>query len=415
MAPRLLLAGLALILAAGCGGSGEPTGDAAEPKLGKEAQEALDELGANARAPDPAADIERLLGERARALEDGDILALTATARGPQEARDRVSARHAKRLALERVRLVADDLETSGARAEARVAMSYRMRGLRRPFHTERKLVLRKHSVGWRVSRDVAIGPESLPWEVAPFEVTRAPNVVLLTSPGVDAGPLRDGLATAYREVRRDLPARDMPRSVLVIGARGAAQAERLVGRIARGVIALANVRVDVGPPPALEVERVLEQRMIVVVSRWSLLPADERHSTLVHELTHTALNPDTSGRTPPWLVEGVAMYVSGDDRTEEARLRAAGAGPSTTLRQLCKPNSIFRLNGRDQGAAYAASAAAAAAIVERRGTKGLFRLYDAFNDSRLDGRTCAATTDRVLRRTIGMSLAELEAAVAGG
>ncbi len=51
---------------------------------------------------------------------------------------------------------------------------------------------------------------------------------------------------------------------------------------------------------------------------------------------------------------------------------------------------------------------------MERHGTKGLLRLYDAFNDPSIDGRTCAVTTDRVLRRTLGMSLAELEAAVAG-
>jgi hypothetical protein len=256
---------------------------------------------------------------------------------------------------------------------------------------------------------------EPLPWEVAPFEVTRAPHVVLLTPPGVDPAPLRDGLVQAYREIRRDLPARDLPRSVLAIGARDAAQTERLAGRIAGAIVALANVRVVYGPGPALAVRRVLAQRMIVVVSRWSTLPSDERQATLVHEMTHTALNPDTSGRTPPWLVEGAAMYVAGEDRAEEARLRAAGAGPSVELRRLCKPDSIFRMNAREQGAAYAASSGAAAAIVARSGTKGLFRLYDAFNDSKLDGRTCAAMTDRVMRRTIGMSLAELDAAVAGG
>ena len=51
-----------------------------------------------------------------------------------------------------------------------------------------------------------------------------------------------------------------------------------------------------------------------------------------------------------------------------------------------------------------------------RRGTAraGCSGLYDAFNDSAITGRTCVATTDRVLRRTLGMSLADLEAAVAG-
>ena len=411
MAPRLLLAGLAIL--AGCGG-GSGADEKPDGKLGPEAQKALDELDAKTRTPDPAADVEELLGERATALESADGPALSATATGRQRARDRVTARRAGRLSIERVRIVADELETSGARGEAIVTMSYRVRGVRRPFFTTRKLVVRKEPVGWRVSRDVARA-ESLPWEVAAFEVTRAPHVVLLTDPAVDAAPLRDGLEQAYREIRRNLPARDLPRRVLVIGARDGAQAERLTGRIAPGVVALANVRVDFGSRPAMEVERVLEQRLIVIDSRWRTLPPEEQQSTLVHEMTHTALNPDTSGRTPPWLIEGVAMYVSGDNRAEEARLRAAGAAASTTLRRLCRPNSIFRLTGSAQGAAYAWSSGAAEAIVAQRGTEDLFRLYDAFNDSKFDGPSCAAITDRVMRRTIDMSLAELEAAVAGG
>ena len=209
MAPRLLLAGLAIL--AGCGGGSGAADEKPDGKLGPEAQEALDELDANTRTPDPAADVEELLGERATALEAEDGLALSATATGRQRALDRVSARRAKRLSIERVRIVADELETSGARGEALVTMSYRVRGVRRPFFTVRKLEVRKESAGWRVSRDVARA-ESLPWEVAAFEVTRAPHVVLLTDPGVDAAPLRDGLEQAYREIRRNLPARDLPR-----------------------------------------------------------------------------------------------------------------------------------------------------------------------------------------------------------
>jgi len=415
MAPRLVVTGLAVLAAAGCGG-GRGTGtEATGQKLGDEAQKALDELDdASAREPDVAGDIQRLLGERAHALEQADGHALSATASGRQRARDRMAAQRAKKLGIERVRLVAHDLQTSGGRAEAKVTLSYRVRGMKRPFYAERRLVARKESVGWRVTSDSA-RREALPWEVASFATTRAPHVVLLAAPGVDAAPLRTGLAAAYREIERDLPARDLPRSVVVIGARDAEQAERLTGRIAHGVVALANVAVEFGPAPALEVERVLAQRMLVIDSRWSTLPEAERQSTLVHEMTHTALNPDTSGRTPPWLAEGVAMYVSGDDRSEEARLRAAGAAQSIELRKLCRPGSIFRLTGQEQGAAYAAASGAAEAIVAQHGTKGLFELYDAFNDPEIEGRTCVATTDRILRRTLGMSLAELEATVAGG
>ena len=149
------------------------------------------------------------------------------------------------------------------------------------------------------MSSDVA-RRERLPWEVAAFRATRTSHVVLLTPPGVDPAPLRAGLDDAYRALGRELPGRKLPSGVLVIGARDAAQARRLAGRVARGVVALANASVQFGPAPALAVKRVLAERMIVIESRWSVLPEAERLSTLVHELTHTALNRATSGRTPP-------------------------------------------------------------------------------------------------------------------
>jgi hypothetical protein len=291
--------------------------------------------------------------------------------------------------------------------------MYYRVRGMNRTFRSSRRLTARKSDGRWRITREVARGGP-LPWEVAAFDVTRAPHVVLFTAPGVDAAPLRSGLVAAYRQIRRDLPARDLPASVLVIATSGPAQTRRLVGRIGSEVFALADVDVVYGPAPALPVRRVLGQRMVVVDSLLSTLSPAERQRILVHEMTHTALNPDTSGRAPAWLVEGVAMYVAGQDRSEDARALAAGGG-GMKLRELCRRDAIFRLRSGDQDAAYAAGSGAVEAIVERRGTKGLFRLYEAFNTQAFDGRTCAAMMNRVLRRTIGMSLAQLDAAVAGG
>ena len=201
--------------------------------------------------------------------------------------------------------------------------------------------------------------------------------------------------------VRRDLPRRELPRSVLVLATRDEAQAERLVGRISDGVIALANVHVVWGAAPALRVKRVLSQRMVVIDETWRRLTPAYRQGTLVHEMTHTALQPETSARTPPWLIEGVAMYLEGD----------RGAGPGTPLSRISRPGAIYRLSGSEQGDAYSAAAAATFTIAERHGNKGLFRLYEAFNDPRIPGRPGAKTTDRVLRRTLGMSLAELQAA----
>jgi hypothetical protein len=238
--------------------------------------------------------------------------------------------------------------------------------------------------------------------------------VVLLAPRGVDSRQLLPGLTRAYRDIRRDLPRRDLPPGVLVIAARDRAQTERLAGPVGPRIVALANVSVKWGFAPAFEVRRVFAQRMIVVVSRWRLMPAAERQKTLAHEMTHTALDPDTSGRTPAWLVEGVAMYVAGEDLTAEASAGAAGGGLSVDLRDISGPNAIGRLRGQEQEDAYAISSAAANEIAKRHGSTGVFALHDAFNKA-IGGRPGAETTDKVLRSALGMSLGQLDRAVAGG
>ena len=107
-------------------------------------------------------------------------------------------------------------------------------------------------------------------------------------------------------------------------------------------------------------------------------------------------------------------MYVSGDDRTEEAAARAAGLGPAIGLaRDLApgldlppeRPPAGRRLRGRvgrrprDRGPG--AGRAGCSASTTRSTTR------------RFRGRPGARLTDRVLRRTLGLSLAELDAAVA--
>jgi hypothetical protein len=407
MGIRLLLAGWVTLAAVGCGGGGGST-----PAATSTPTPAPEQTVAAAKPPDDEGALAELLRRRAAELERGAPAALAATSQGAQRARDRQAARRARRVSLRQVKLALVEMQTSGDRATAKVLLSYRVRGMSRPFRTIRRITARKTGEEeWRVTSDRP-RREPLPWEVAPFRAVRTRHVVLLVAPGVDAGPLRSGLEDAYREIRRDLPRRDLPRSVLVIAARDHRQAERLAGRIAKGVVALANVSVEWGPPPAMRVARVLAQRMIVIDSTWRAQDAFGRQSTLVHEMTHTALDPDTSARIPPWLVEGVAMHVSNDDRTAEASARAAGAGPTIRLSAISKPASIFRLRGREQAAAYAAASAAAEVIVDRHGTRGLFRLYDAFNDSKIPGRPGAKTTDRVMRRTLGLPLAELQAAI---
>jgi len=409
---RTLAALLPLLAAAavgGCGGGGDEGGPKAADK--DEQKELLESVDTRPRDVDDSdEEIKQLLADRAAALEARDAKVLRATAAGGQRTRDRRALANLEALPLERVELEPGDTEISGSRATMRAGMAYRIKGASRPFLTSREVVARKSSSGWKIVRDVP-RYDALPWEVERYKATTGRNVVLLTPPGAEAGTLMPGLQSAYGRIARALPARDLPKRVLVIAASDAGEVKQLDGKgVASAVVAMASVAVDYKPGGALEVERVLSQRMTIILDRYGRMPEQEREWTLAHEMVHTAMNPDTSGRTPIWIIEGVAMYVSGEDLSGYT---GAVAGEAPTLRQLSRQNALAKLSDADaQSAAYVVASAAAEAIAGRKGNKGLFRFYEAFNDSTITGPPGPRTTDKVLRKSVGMSLRELDAAI---
>jgi hypothetical protein len=200
-------------------------------------------------------------------------------------------------------------------------------------------------------------------------------------------------------------------RRYLVVVARDAAAARRLTGSIRGldGLVALTDTEVR-QEGDALRVTEVGSQRLLVIWPAFAAIDLEARRIAVTHELTHAALAPVTSGRTPGWLTEGLALYVSGDDRTLEA---ATLGGPG--LRRLSRPDAFARLAGDAQRQAYALASAAAFSIAQRHGREALIELYLAFNRPSLVGeRGDPALTDAAVRRVLGVSLAALEREVRG-
>jgi hypothetical protein len=190
----------------------------------------------------------------------------------------------------------------------------------------------------------------------------------------------------------------------------GGAHAARSLTASIRGVESLAAISdAEVQESgSAQRVDAVVSQRLVVVWPPFSSLGADGQRRVVTHELTHAALAGVTSGRTPAWLVEGIALYVSKDRRIDQAaQLRAQGELP--TLRGLARPDAIARLSGDRQAAAYAYASAASFYIADRFGRRRLLRLFAVFNDEDLTGRPGAATAGRAIRRVLGVSAARLE------
>ena len=378
-------AALVALAVAGCGGGDDPP-----PR-------SQDSKGSPAERPEPSAEqqIVDLFEERAAALEAGDARAYAATGRP----KDRAVARRARRLRLEDFELEATNISVSGDRARVRVVARYGIEGVRGQFETTQRLRAVRTADGWRVARS-GDGRGRPPWEVAEFRESRSEHFVVLAPPEVPADELVVALEDGYATMRELLSSGRLRRRYLVVVAGGAEEGRVLTSGI-RGVetlAALSDASV-IQDGVAEEVTRVLSLRLVVVWPPFSALDADGRVRVVTHELTHAALTGSTSGRTPAWLSEGVALYVSGDRRP---------APPGADLAALSRPDSIARLTGEAQAIAYGASSAAAFAIADRFGTDKLLDLYDVFNDPRLRGKPGPRLVNRALRRVLGITLADL-------
>lgn len=391
-------AALALALAlTACGGSGSDKRD--PPPRAKQ----------SAPAPRPPTDLElldRLLRRRATALVEGDARAYAATATGAQRGRDRRAARRSRGLGLRRVALTVDSIDRGRRRATMRVRSLYSLRGVPGRFGAKRRLVAVMTARGWRVASETS-RRERHPWEVARYERRAAGRFVLLVPDGVDAAALPAALDQGTAALRARLPRRRVRRRLLVVVAADARAAIRLTAGIqgVGGLAAITDSRVR-EEGPARRPAEVASQRLLVVWPSFGALPDQERVRVITHELAHAALAPVTSGRTPAWLIEGIALYASEDRRVEEA----AAAPRTPDLAGLARPDRIARLSGAGQGRGYAYASAAAFYVAERFGERELLRLYASFNREAIRGRAGQpGTTDRALRATLGVSLKRFE------
>jgi hypothetical protein len=271
----------------------------------------------------------------------------------------------------------------------------------------------------WRIA-SVRADRGAPPWEVAPYAERRLPHFSVLAPRGlpIDALDLPAALEDGFQLLRRTIPRATFRSRYLVVVAPAAAAARRMTVDI-RGVAGLAAISDSAvhETGPAQRVSEVLAQRLLVVWPAFTALDGDARRRVVAHELTHAVLAGSTSGRTPSWLIEGIALYLSGDDRRDQVtgvlagRAGQAGSEASTafSLRGLSAPDSIARLGGARQSGAYAWASAAAFTLADLHGRKALLRLYDAFNDESLRGPPGPGLVDRALRRVTGEGISALE------
>ena len=313
------LAALAAVLvcgAAGCGGEGA----AATGPDGTSAR--------GTSAPEPASpegQLTALLERRAKALQAGSARRLAATATGAQRARDRTEARNARGLPL---RDVGSSRATSTSPAPAPCSTSAPATGSPASAAASRPSArcargAPRTAGGSPRARAAARGCRGRSPATPPAARS---HFTILAPAALATGGLDDALEGGYARMRDVLVKGVLRRRYLVVVAGSPADARRMTTGI-RGVATLAAISDSAvrEEGPADRVVQVASQRLLVVWPPFATLDADGRARVVTHELTHAALAGHTSGRTPGWLLEGIALYVSGDRRVGAAARYVAG------------------------------------------------------------------------------------------
>jgi hypothetical protein len=410
-AQSVLALATATALLAGCGGHSHPAAAGAATPKAKPAS----------RPPSDTDQLRSLLNARAVATREGDATALERTSTGRQRRRDGLAAAAARPLSLSHVAMTPQTTEIDGDRAVLQVETTYSFSGVRSLFVKHSRVSAEKTSQGWRVTRERARGVKA-PWDLGRYTVHRSRHFVALSPRGLQVGGLMSDLEHGRTEQHRGLPSARPPGRMLVLVTRGASDARALTRdvRALGSLTAMAEAEVSFRGP-ARRVSVLSGQRIVVFWRSYGGRSTQERRMVMAHELTHAALARRTTGRTPAWLVEGIAMYASGDQRAGDAgalltgaRLKVASeqsaAERELSLAHLARPRAMNRLSSIPLAVAYSFSSAAAYAIAAKHGRAGLLRLYRAFNDESIHGHASARLDNRVIRHALHESLRSVQA-----
>ena len=389
---RRTLAGLLPLLAAaavgGCGGGGDGDGKQAADE-DESQQELLDSVDTRPRDVDESdEEIKRLLADRAAAIEQRDAKAIgghRARARSAPATGAR-AANLAGAAARRRPARADATSQISGRKATMRARMRYRDPG--RHARVRDRAQDRRAQVGRPAGRSSATSPpDALPWEVAALQGDHAvaPHRAAHAARGGRGRRSCPAWSRAYRRISRDLPARDLPDRVLVLAAsdgdeveaarrQGAREQRRGDGRRRRASSSRAA---------RSRSQRVLAQRMTLDHGPLRAMPgAGARVDARPRDGPHRA-GPGHVGRgRRSGSSRALALYVSREDLSAyTGAVEAAGVRPrSAQLSRRERDRQARRRRARAPPTSIAS--AAADEIADRKGNEGLFRFFEAFNDS---------------------------------
>ena len=135
--------------------------------------------------------------------------------------------------------------------------------------------------------------------------------------------------------------------------------------------------------------------RVVFNPQELSAQPEDLAHD-LVHEFTHAAMGPVTTGFTPRWLVEGFAEYVAYKGMNVSTTWVKRALGDLSLADGLPRDDAFYSKPGN-----YVAAWLACRMIAERYGQAKLIALYEGFQRM--------SSTDSLFPETLGVDRSTVE------
>ena len=310
------------------------------------------------------------------------------------------------------MQLKADGTEVDGDRATLRVDMAYTFDDIDTTYYKTSRMTAQKTPDGWRISNDRPSAGTLAPWEYTRYKARTSKHFLALAPKSLKVGSLMKDLEKGRAKMIRGLPGVKPPAQ----GARhrrpqrqGHQRADEGHQDAGARSTAVAETQFSVKGTAQRDRRDSGASASSCCGAPTATGPPQERQMVVAHELVHAALAKRTSARTPPWLYEGIAMYVSGDNRAGDAGALISGRG---VLRDASKQGEAkaamsltqalqrrARCSGCPRSSsrfAYSYSSAAAYTIADKHGRKALLRLFTAYNSEKLRGKSGRKLTDKV-------------------
>ena len=329
--------------------------------------------------------IDALLAKQAAAALSGDGAAFAQTLAPAIQAEQATIIQRLAAMPLRSYSLQlapAANLGAGDALSGVPVELIYTLRGLSddNPFHYSLRYDFARAGEGWQVTK---IAPADNPpfwWtgEVVPRE---ASHFLLFARPEsqADFAALEQEAEAAYAA----LQAKGLPLEPRYVAYFTATQQDftTLTGRTSR-YLGMALSRYEFLGNAITTTNRAFFINGASFRENAGAVRPGERQTTITHELVHLALAAQTRPFTPPWLVEGLAVYLSEDTGgAMRQRLATSGRLNTLSLAELTRAGALGEhdLTGERASDEYTFAGETIAYLVERFGKAKVLAFYRSY------------------------------------